>query len=96
MRAEEERISIRSWVTKFWAHQKEAEDDTPDEQPPSDFEGDCHAVLGLWTVVEDLVRPLLGGQHSDGRKNIQDVDEEVLEHDDVEPHISRGKGNRRG
>jgi hypothetical protein len=81
-------------ATNFGAYQKETKDDTPDEQPPPDFERDCHAILGLWTVVEDLVRPLLGGQHCNGRKNIQDVDEEVLEYDNVEPHISREKRNR--
>lgn len=46
---------------KFSAHQKETKDDTPDEQPPANVERDGHAVLGRWTVVEDLVRPLLGG-----------------------------------
>ena len=82
-------------ATIFRAYQKETKDDTPDEKPPSDSEGDRHAVLGLWTVVEDLVRPLFGGQHCDGRKNIQDVDKKVLENDNIEPHISRGKRNRR-
>ena len=73
------------------SHQKEAKDDTSDEQPPSDIEGDRYAVLGLRTVIEDLVRPLLGGQHSDGRENIQDVDKEVLKHNDVEPHVPGGE-----
>ena len=82
-------------ATIFRAYQKETKDDTPDEQPSPDFEGDRHAVLGLWTVIEDLVRPLFGGQHCDGRKNIQDVDKKVLEYDNVEPHISRGERNRK-
>jgi len=71
----------------FIREQKKTKDDAPDEQPPSDFEGDRYAVLGRWTVVEDLVGPLLGGQHSDGRKNIENVDKKVLEYDDIEPQI---------
>ena len=81
----------RCGATNFATYQKETKDDTPDEQPPSDVEGDRYAVLGLRAVIEDLVGPLFGGQHSDGGENIQDVDKEVLEHDNVEPHIPRGK-----
>ena len=73
----------------FVAHQKEAKDNTSDEQPASNFKRNCHAGLGLWTVVEDLVRPLLGGQHGDRREYIRDVDKKVLKHDDVEPHVPR-------
>ena len=71
-------------------YQKETKDDASHEQPPPNIKGDCHAVLGLWTVVEDLVGPLLGGQHSDSREDIQNIDKEVLKHDNVEPHIPRG------
>jgi hypothetical protein len=67
--------------------QKETKDNAPDEQPLPNFKRDRNTVSGLWTVVEDLVGPFLGGQHSDGRENIQDVDKEVLEYDNVEPHI---------
>ena len=83
-------------ATDSGAHQKETKDDASNEQPPSDFKGNRYAVLRLWTVVEDLVRPLFGGQHGDGRENIQDVDKKVLEHDDIEPQIPDGKRNRRG
>ena len=78
-------------TTDSGAHQKKTKDNAPDEQPPSYFEGDCYTVLGLRTVVEDLVGPLLGSQHSDGRKNIENVDKKVLEYDDIEPQISREK-----
>jgi hypothetical protein len=88
-------IGKRDGATNVAAYQKETEDDASDEQPPPDVEGDCYAVLGLGTVVEDLVRPLLGGQHGDGRENIQDIDKEVLEHDDIEPHVPGGKGARK-
>jgi hypothetical protein len=82
-------------ATNFAAYQKETKDDTSDEQPPADVEGDRYAVLCLGTVVEDLVRPLLGGQHGDGRENIQDIDKEVLKHDNVEPHVPGGEGIRK-
>jgi len=82
-------------VINFVAYQEETEDNAPDEQPLPNFKRDCNAVPGRWTVVEDLVRPLLGRQHSNGRENIQDVDEEVLEHNNVEPHIPEGEGFRR-
>ena len=94
-RAKQEPISVRPGATNFGAYQKETKDDTPDEQPPPDFKGDRHAVPGPWTVVEDLVRPLLGGQHCDGRKDIQNVNKKVFEYDYVEPHVSRGKRDRR-
>lgn len=83
-------------TTDSGAHQKKTKDNAPDEQPSSDFEGDRHAGLGLWTVVEDLVGPLLGGQHSNGRKDIENVDKKVLEYDDVEPQIPEEKGNCEG
>ena len=79
-------------VNNFVAHQKETEDNAPDKQPLPNFKRDSNTVPGIWTVVEDLVGPLLGGQHSDGRENIQDVDKEVLEHNNVEPHIPKGIG----
>ena len=84
-------ISERDASASLPTHQKEAKDDTSDEQPPPDVEGDRYAVLGLRTVIEDLVRPLFGGQHSDGRKNIQDVDKKVFEHNNVEPHVPGGE-----
>ena len=77
--------------TSFATYQKETKDDASDKQPPPDVERDGNAVIGLWAVVENLVRPLLGGQHGDGRENIQDVDKEVFEHNNIEPHIPRGK-----
>ena len=77
------------------AYQEETKDDTSDEQPTPDVKGDRHAVPGPWTVVENLVRPLLRGQHGDGRENIQDVDKEVLEYDDVEPHVPVGERSRK-
>ena len=83
-------------VTGFAAYQKETKDDTSNEQPSSNVKGDCYTVLCLWAIVEDLVGPLLGGQHGDCCKNIQDVDKEVLEHDDVEPQVPREKGKGRG
>ena len=86
-------IGGRNATVNFGTYQKEAEDNTSDKQPPPNIEGDCHAVLGRWAVVEDLVRPLLGGQHGDGRKDIQDVDKEVLKHDNIEPHVPRGEKN---
>ena len=82
-------------TTKFAAYQEETKDDTSDEQPSSNIKGDCHTVLGLGTVVKDLVRPLFGGQHGDGGEDVQDVDKEVLEHNNIEPHIPRGKVSRR-
>ena len=82
-------------ATNFAAYQKETKDDASDKQPPPDVEGDSNAVLGLRAVVEDLVRPLLGGQHGDGSEDIQDVDKEVLEHNNIEPHIPRGRENGR-
>lgn len=83
-------------ATNSGTYQEETEDDAPDEQPPPDIEGNRHAVLGLSAVVKDLIGPLFGGQHGDGRENIQDVDKKVLEHDDVEPHIPRRQRDRRG
>ena len=74
-------------TTNSAAYQEETKDDTPDEQPPPNIEGDRHAVLGGWTIVENLVGPLLGGQHGDGSEDIQDVDKEILKHNDVEPHV---------
>jgi len=78
-------------ATNLATYQEETEYDASDKQPPPDVEGNRNAVLGLRAVVEDLVRPLLGGQHGDGRENIQDVDEEVFEHNNIEPHIPRGE-----
>ena len=88
-------IGEQEMTTHFAAYQKKTKDDATDEQPPPNVKGDCHAVLCLWTVVENLVRPLLGGQHGDSRKYIQDVDKEVLEHNNIEPHIPRGRENGR-
>ena len=85
-------IGGRDLATNFATYQKEAKDNTSDEQPPPNVKGHCHTVLGLGAVVEDLVRPLLGGQHGDSRKDIQDVDKEVLEHDNIEPHVPRVGG----
>ena len=87
-------MSERSATVGYATHQKETKNDTSDEQPPSDVKWHCYTVIGLRTVVEDLVRPLFGGQHSDGRENIQDVDKKVLEHNDVEPHVPRGGKGR--
>lgn len=84
-------IGGRDEVVNPTTYQKKTEDNTSDKQPPPNVKGDCHAVLGLWTIVEDLVRPLLGGQHSDSCEDIQDVDKEVLKHDNIEPHIPRGE-----
>lgn len=89
-------IGEREMTTHFAAYQKKTKDDATDEQPPPNVKGDCHAVLCLWTVVENLVRPLLGGQHGDSRKYIQDVDKEVLEHDNIEPHVPGVKESERG
>lgn len=86
-----ESISEQGTTASVAAHQKKTKNDTPYEQPPPEVKGHSHTVLGCWAVIEDLVGPLFGGQHSDCSENIQDVDEEVLEYDDVEPHVPGGE-----
>lgn len=68
-------------------NQEEGEDNAADEEPFAHVEWDGNATIEVGTVVEDLVRPRIRGQHGHCGKDIGYVDEETLEDEDVEPKI---------
>ena len=70
-------------------HQEEREDDTPQEQPPTNAKWNSDASVGgiWWTTVENRVRPCLGRQHGSCSIDIGHIDQETLDDDDIEPEV---------
>jgi hypothetical protein len=69
-------------------HQKEGEDNAADKEPFARVEGNEDAAIGLvGTLGEDLVGPVLCGQHGDGGEDIGHVDGEGLEEDEEEEDV---------
>ena len=80
------RIDLR--LVQF-THQEEGEADTPKEEPLANREwnGNTAIVRVLGTAVEDSVGPGRGGQHGNRGEDIGNVDQETLQHDDVQPEV---------
>lgn len=70
-------------------HQQEGEDNTANEKPFADGEGNVDTAIffGRRTAVKDLIRPGAGGQHGDRGEDIGHIDEEGFEDDGIKPEI---------